>query len=205
MWTRRRGVGCALAALVLGVGLPAAPPAPRAQSASLAGQLLVATPDLHDSHFQQAVVYMLRHDESGAMGLVVNQPLGDVPLARLLDQAGMDSAGAAGSIHLHVGGPVETARVFVLHTDDYAAPGTLRVGGGLALTWQAEILRALTAGAGPRRAVFALGYAGWGPGQLEGELRAGDWVSVPADEGIVFDDADATKWTRAFARRKISL
>ena len=205
MRTSLRRVYPALAGLTLGVACLTATPALRAQTASLAGQLLVATPELDDPHFDHTVVYMLRHDGDGAMGLVVNRPLGDVPLAALLDGAGLDSAGAAGTIRLHAGGPVETTRVFVLHTDDYAASGTLRVGRGLAFTWQAEILRALAAGAGPRRAVFTLGYAGWGPGQLEGELRAGHWVSVPPDAGVVFDDADPTKWQRAFDRRRISL
>ena len=194
-----------LGVVVLAGRLLAGAPASTAEPGSLAGQLLVATPDLHDPHFDHAVIYMVRHDASGAMGLVVNVPLGDVPLATLLEQAGLDPAGVAGTIHLHAGGPVQRTRVFVLHTDDYATPDTLRVGGGLALTSHVDILRAVAAGTGPRRALFVVGYAGWGPGQLDGELSAGAWVHVTSDEGIVFDQADQTKWHRAFARRAINL
>ncbi len=195
----------ALGVILLAGGLLAGTPGPEAELGSLAGQLLVATPDLHDPHFDHAVVYLLRHDASGAMGLVVNDPLGDVPLTTLLQQAGLDPAGAVGTVHLRAGGPVERTRVFVLHTGDYAAPDTLRVAGGLSMTWQVDILRALAAGTGPRRALFVLGYAGWGPGQLEAELRAGAWVLAAGEDDLVFDRADETKWDRAFARRRISL
>jgi len=183
-----------------GIGIPAS-----AQATNLSGQLLVATPELRDPHFDRTVIYLLRHDAEGAMGVVVNRPIGEVPLASLLRGSGLDAAGATGTVWLHEGGPVEPTRVLVLHTDDYAASGTTRLGEGLAFTWQVEILRALAAGGGPRRAVFALGYAGWAPGQLEDEIRAGAWVSVPADHELLFDDASATKWERAYARRRISL
>jgi putative transcriptional regulator len=172
---------------------------------SLAGQLLVATPDLHDPNFDHAVIYLVHHDANGAMGLVVNDPIRDVPLATVFEQAGLDPAGVAGTIPLHAGGPVQRARVFVLHTDDYAIPDTLRVGGGLAVTSHIDILRAVAAGTGPRRTLFVVGYAGWGPGQLDAELSVGAWVHATSDEGIVFDHADQTKWHRAFARRAISL
>ena len=157
MRTVRQSVGGIVAVVVWGVGLPTTSPAPQVQTARLAGHLLVASPELHDPHFEHAVVYLVRHDPDGALGLIVNAPLGDVPLAALLDQAGLDSAGAAGAIRLHRGGPVETTRVFVLHTDDYAASDTLRLGGGLAFTSQVAIVQAIAAGTGPRRAILALG------------------------------------------------
>jgi putative transcriptional regulator len=194
-----------LGAVLIARGLLASTPAAKAEPGSLAGQLLVATPDLHDPNFDHAVIYMVRHDASSAMGLVVNRPLADVPLATLLEQAGLDPAGAVGTVHLHAGGPVQRTRVFVLHTDDYAASDTLRVAGGLAVTSQVDILRAVAAGTGPRRVLFVVGYAGWGPGQLEAELKAGAWTHATSEEDIVFDYADQTKWDRAFARRAISL
>jgi putative transcriptional regulator len=194
-----------LGAVLLARGLLADTPPPKVESGSVAGQLLVATPDLHDPNFDHAVIYMVRHDANGAMGLVVNDPIRDVPLATVFEQAGLDPAGIAGTIHLHAGGPVQRTRFVVLHTDDYAIADTLRVGDGLAVTSHIDILRAVAAGTGPRRTLFVVGYAGWGPGQLDAELSAGAWVHATSDEGIVFDQADQTKWHRAFARRVISL
>ena len=198
-----------LAGALVSVTLPLAGMPADAQTSgsrgSLAGQLLVATPELHDPNFRHAVIYLVRHDPDGAMGIIVNRPVGDVPLAALLEQAGLDATGATGTLRLHRGGPVEPTRVFALHSDDYAAAGTLRLDGGLALTWQADILRAVAAGGGPRRAVFAVGYAGWAPGQLDGEIKAGAWVSAPLDSGLLFDDSSDTKWDRAYARQRINL
>jgi putative transcriptional regulator len=195
------------AAVVLGSALWAAEPAStQAQNARLAGQLLVATPELEDPRFTRTVIYMVRHDaRTGAMGLVVNRQLGEVPMAVLLKQSGLPSAGAKGSVRLHVGGPVEATRIVVLHTDDYTGPDTVKVGNGVAITSEPSILQSIAEGKGPRRARFTLGYAGWAPGQLEAEMEAGYWIVVPSDAAIVFDDADETKWDRAMARRKISL
>jgi putative transcriptional regulator len=177
-----------------------------AQDARLAGQLLVATPELEGPFFAQTVIYVVRHEaQSGAMGLIVNRPLGDLPLAILLRQAGLPGEGAKGSVTLHVGGPVEQTRLSVLHTDDYAGPGTVKVGSGVALTTEPSILQAIARGKGPRRVHFTVGFAGWVPGQLEAEMKAGYWIVVPSDDGILFDDAYDTKWDRAMAKRKISL
>ena len=202
---RLRVVSLILGAVLLTPELLVGAPTPEAEPGNLAGQLLVATRELHDPNFDHAVIYMVRHDANGAMGLVVNDPLRDVPLATVFEQAGLDPAGVAGTIHLHAGGPVQRTRFFVLHTDDYAIADTLRVGDGLAVTSHIDILRAVVAGTGPRRTLFVVGYAGWGPGQLDAELSAGAWVHATSDEGIVFDQADQTKWHRAFARRAISL
>lgn len=195
------------AAVVLGSALWAAEPAStQAQIARLAGQLLVATSELEGPTFTRTVIYMVRHDtRSGAMGLIVNRQLGEVPMAVLLKQSGLPSAGAKGSVRLHVGGPVEATRIFVLHTDDYAGPDTVKVGNGIAITSEPSILQSFTEGKGPRRARFTLGYAGWAPGQLEAEMEAGYWIVVPSDDAIVFDDAYETKWDRAMAKRRINL
>ncbi|MDO8478457.1 MAG: YqgE/AlgH family protein [Candidatus Rokubacteria bacterium] len=195
------------AAVVLGSALWAAEPAStQAQNAGLAGQLLVATSELEDPRFTRTVIYMVRHDaRTGAMGLVVNRQLGEVPMAVLLKQSGLPSAGAKGSVRLHVGGPVEATRIVVLHTDDYAGPDTVKVANGVAVTAEPSILQSIAEGRGPRRARFTLGYAGWAPGQLEAEMEAGYWIVVPSDDAIVFDDAYETKWDRAMARRRINL
>jgi putative transcriptional regulator len=195
------------AAVVLGSALWAAEPAStQAQNARLAGQLLVATPELEDPRFTRTVIYMVRHDaRTGAMGLVVNRQLGEVPMAVLLKQSGLPGEGAKGSVRLHVGGPVEATRIVVLHTDDYAGPDTVKVANGVAVTAEPSILQSIAEGKGPRRARFTLGYAGWAPGQLEAEMEAGYWIVVPSDPAIVFDDAYETKWDRAMAKRRISL
>lgn len=193
------------AVLFLAAVETASPAAAPAAGASLSGQLLVALPSLDDPRFKRTVVYMLVHDARGAMGLIMNRPIGDIPLAVLLKQAGLPEAGAKGSVKLHVGGPVEATRISVLHSDDYRGPETTMLTDGLAVTSQPDILGAIAAGKGPRRVHFSVGFAGWGPGQLEDEIKGGYWVTVPSDEGILFDDAYETKWDRAMAKRKFNL
>ena len=205
----QRPSGCAVlsaaVALVLALGATQPQDAP-AQDARLTGQLLVATTELEGPVFEKTVIYMVRHDvRTGATGLIVNRPLGDLPMEVLLRQAGLPGQGAKGQVRLHVGGPVEQARLSVLHTDDYAGPDTVKVANGVALTTEPSILEAIVAGKGPRRVRFTVGFAGWAPGQLEAEMRAGYWIAVPSDDAILFDDAYDTKWDRAMAKRKINL
>jgi putative transcriptional regulator len=199
-----------LAAILLVVLLPLAgddgsAAVVRPTAGNLAGQLLVATNELRDPRFVRTVVFMVRHDAGGAMGLVVNRPVGEVPLADLLKRLGIEGRGVGGEIRLHYGGPVEPNLGFVLHTTDYTTEGTQVLQGGIALTSQTEVLRAIGAGTGPRRSLFTLGYAGWAPGQLEAEIAAGAWITVPADAGLVFDERSDKKWERAMARRTIEL
>ncbi len=174
-------------------------------SESVAGQLLVATQKMGDPRFAEAVIYMVKHDASGAMGVVVNQPMGEVSAAELLDQLGVDNQGVSGSIRLHYGGPVEERRGIVLHSPDYVGDGTLVVDGAVAMTRDREIIRDMASGAGPQRSLLAFGYAGWRAGQLESEFMTGSWITVPADEALVFDDDYDGKWRRAIARRAIEL
>ena len=199
----------ALLAIVMlaGVGTDAArQPDGDADQSSLAGQLLVAAPDLEDPNFRQTVVYMIQHDADGAMGLVVNRVLGSGPLDELLESLGIDAQGAAkDDVQVHYGGPVEAGRIFLLHTPDYRSEDTTVVSSLAALTVTPEILRDIAAGKGPRRSLFALGYAGWAPHQLEDELAVGAWIVVEADEALLFDHRTDTKWQRAFDRRGIDL
>ena len=190
---------------------PAAAPFPRALAQAgpgLAGQFLVATESLRDPRFARTVIYMVRHDATGAMGLVVNRPVRDMPLAPLLRQFGLDDRGVTGSVRAHYGGPVEIGQGFLLHTAEYATEGTERIVGDVAMTPTPGVLNALSdiaRGAGPRKSLFAVGYAGWAPGQLEGEIEQGSWITVPADEALLFDDDATRKWERATARRRITI
>ncbi|HWQ70019.1 MAG TPA: YqgE/AlgH family protein [Patescibacteria group bacterium] len=176
-----------------------------ARSTTLAGQLLVARDELRDPRFVRAVIYVVHHGATGAMGLIVNRPIGEASLSELLEQAGLDNTGIKGKIRVHFGGPVEPGQGFVLHTADYKIEGTEVMEGGIAVTARSEILRAIGMGTGPRQSLFALGYAGWAPGQLEAEIKAGAWEIVPADKMLVFDENAETKWERAMARRTIYL
>lgn len=139
------------------------------------------------------------------MGLIVNRPVEEAALSELLEQAGLKATGVKGNIRIHFGGPVEPGLGFILHTADYTTEGTTVIKNGIAVTTRPEILRAIGAGTGPRKSLFALGYAGWAPGQLETEMKAGAWEVVPADDALVFDERAETKWERAMARRTIRL
>ena len=158
-----------------------------------------------DPRFVRTVILVIRHDATGAMGLVVNRPVGEVPMARLLEGIGLDATGVRGEVRLHYGGPVEPQQGLTLHSTEFSIDGTLRVTGGIAVTGNPEVLRAIGAGRGPKRYLVALGYAGWAPGQLEAEMKAGGWVAVPADAALTFDENAETKWERAMARRQVVL
>ncbi len=166
----------------------------------LVGQLLVAMPGMQDERFAKTVIYMCAHNAEGAMGLVVNRTLDALSFPDLLEQLDIDTSTAMESVDVHFGGPVETGRGFVLHSPDYLQEGTMVVADGVALTATVEILRAIASGNGPQRHLLALGYAGWGPGQLDSEIKANGWLNVGADDGLVFDTNLNTKWNRAMGK-----
>ena len=173
---------------------------------SLTGQLLIAMPQMLDPRFARSVVYVCAHSEDeGAMGLVVNKLLNSLTMDELFTHLQLDFGGLGGSRPVHFGGPVEPGRGFVLHTADYREDATLVVGDGFAVTATIEILRAIGKGEGPRRSLLALGYAGWAPGQLDAEMQANGWLSVPADSDLVFDDDFDAKWQRALAKLGVDL
>jgi putative transcriptional regulator len=182
-------------------GTPGLPPT----RASTLGKMLVATKSLHDPRFAQTVVYMLRHDATGALGIVVNRPIATVPFARVLESLGRSHDGASGEIRVHYGGPVEPGRGFVLHTGEWMADNSRLVYGDIAVSGDPTVLEALARGGGPRRALFAAGYAGWVAGQLESEIERGFWIVVAADEALIFDDDAAAKWERATQRQSLTL
>lgn len=175
------------------------------QDRYLTGQLLVATPEMGDPRFMETVIYMVRHDHHGAMGLIINRPVAKGPVADLLKALGADSERAQGEIILHYGGPVEPDDAFILHSDDQLMDTTKVVGEGIAFTADLELLKAIALGKGPKSSLFILGYAGWAPGQLEAEIRANGWFTIPADKELIFGPDYETKWSRALDRRKIPL
>lgn len=173
---------------------------------SLAGQLLVATPELDDPNFRHTIVFMIQHDANGAVGLVINRVLGPAPLGKLLEDLGFDEGtDSEAEIQVHYGGPVELGRGFVLHSPDYRRADTLVVDGMAAFSARLDVLRDIARGEGPRRSMVALGYAGWGASQLEGEIARGSWFTIAPDESLLFDDDVESKWELALTRRGIDL
>jgi putative transcriptional regulator len=169
----------------------------------LTGQLLIAMPGMADQRFQQSVIYMCAHTPEGAMGLVLNRPIVKPTFDDLLRQLNVEPLPPVRQIKLCAGGPVENARGFVLHTSDWTGEGSLKVDTDMALTASLDVLKVIAEGGGPRECVLALGYAGWGPGQLDQEIQQNAWLSVPADETLLFDADHDTKWRRAFAKLRI--
>ncbi|MBC8339600.1 MAG: YqgE/AlgH family protein [Rhodospirillales bacterium] len=171
----------------------------------LKGQLLVASPEIQDPRFMESVIYMVNHDQSGAFGLIINKSYGSGPLKEFLKGFDVDVSGVEGTINLYFGGPVMPGAGFVLHTADYEGPGTNAVNKDFAVTTEKIIMQAIAEGRGPRNSLFAYGYSGWGPGQLENEIRRGDWLSAPADMDLVFDTDQKTKWKRASGKARLKL
>lgn len=173
-----------------------------AQGPYLTGRLLVAMPGIDDQRFERAVVLICAHDDEHAMGLTVNRPVEGLTVGKLMARLKVKTPAKPLDDLVLVGGPVEQERGFVLHTDDYASePSSVPVAEGVVLTSTREVLEAMSAGDGPpRKAVMALGYAGWDGGQLEREIRANIWLTCEADENLLFGDDHEHKWSRALAK-----
>ena len=171
--------------------------------AYLTGHMLIAMPGMQDPRFDKSLIYMCAHSPEGAMGLVVNRALESLTFPDLLEQLEIDCVAGDERINVHFGGPVESGRGFVLHSADYVQEATLVVDGEVALTATLDILRAMAAGDGPRQSLLALGYAGWGPGQLDSEMKANGWLHVAPDTDLLFGSDLDGKWERAI--RKIGV
>lgn len=163
----------------------------------LTGQLIIAMPGMRDPRFEKSVIYMCAHNDDGAMGLVVNRALESLTFPDMLEQLGIDPIGAGAKISVHFGGPVESGRGFVLHSRDYLQEATMVVDHDVAMTATIDILKAIAGGEGPRQSLLALGYAGWGPGQLDTEIKSNGWLHVAADSDLVFGPDQDAKWQRA--------
>ena len=164
----------------------------------LDGKLLVAMPGMGDPRFEKSVILICAHSSDGAMGLIVNKPAAELSLSSLLDQLNIPRGASGRDIRVHFGGPVERGRGFVLPSTDYpGGPATMRIDDRFGMTATLDILEALAQGQGPSSALLALGYAGWAPGQLEGEIKANGWLVGEAGAELVFSPDDAGKWGAA--------
>jgi len=175
------------------------------QERYLAGQLLVATPEMRDPRFAETVIYMVKHSADGAMGIVINRPTAKGSIEDLLKGFGVDSKGAKGEIVIHYGGPVSPQAGFILHSDDVLFESSTRVKDGIAMTTDTKLIQAISRGKGPRQSLLAVGYAGWAPGQLEEELKANAWFVVSGDKAFIFGNDADKKWRQAIDKRQIPL
>jgi len=166
----------------------------------LTGQFLIAMPGMQDPRFTRSVIYLCSHSPSGAMGLVVNRLFGEADFHLLLDQLNIDISFDTPEIPVQFGGPVEMGRGFVLHSSEYLREGTTRIDDSVSVTATIEIIKDIAEGHGPEKVMLALGYAGWGAGQLEAELRNNGWLTTQSDDDILFDSNLDSKWDRAMAK-----
>lgn len=170
----------------------------------LEGKLLIALPGMSDPRFERSVIYMCAHSGTGAMGLIVNKPIEGLGFQELLRRLDLPVSERTPESAILFGGPVETGRGFVLHTGEYeSTESTLPISADISLTATLDILRAISEGHGPEKALFALGYAGWGPGQIEAEIRANGWVHCDPDTSLIFSNDMDSKW--AVALRKLGI
>lgn len=168
------------------------------EGTDLTGKMLIAMPGMGDPRFARSIVYMCAHSPEAALGLIVNKPTPEVRFPDLLGQLGIATGPGARDIRVHFGGPVEMGRGFVLHSSDFASEGgTLQVDDDVSLTATLDILEAIARGKGPQSSMLALGYAGWGPGQLESEIASNGWLTCPARKDLLFGRANEHKWTAA--------
>ncbi|MEM6760404.1 MAG: YqgE/AlgH family protein [Pseudomonadota bacterium] len=164
----------------------------------LTGNLLVAMPGMGDPRFDRSVILVCKHSSDGAMGLIVNKPASEIALGDLLDQLEIEAKAPCRKMKVHFGGPVETSRGFVLHGPDYRSRlQSMTVTSAFSMTSTMDVLEDLAEGGGPDPALALLGYAGWGPGQLENEIARNDWLTAHSDPTLVFGTADETKWLAA--------
>jgi putative transcriptional regulator len=171
----------------------------------LTGRLLVASSEMEDPRFAQSVIYMVKHDSEGALGLIINQPIAKGSIKDLLKSFGVEDEHASGDIVLHFGGPVSRFAGFILHSDDVTLAGSTQVTDGIAMTSDAKLIQTIAQNQGPQHYLVMLGYAGWARGQLESELLTGAWHAIAADKTLIFSGDAANKWRRAMDRRQVPL
>ncbi len=188
-------------ALLLAMLLPGVGAGIADEAQSLAGQLLIAAPTIGDPRFSHTVILVVRHDEKGAFGIVINRPLGERSIAELLAATGEKDSAAEDKVQIFAGGPVQPELAFVVHSAEYQGEGTQIVDKHVAMTANRQILRDIGERRGPQKALFAFGYAGWAAGQLEAELARHDWFTAPEEPKLIFDDDRANLWDEAMARR----
>lgn len=168
-------------------------------NSNLTGKLLIAMPEMGDPRFARSVVLIAAHSTDGAMGLIINKPINDLRLFDLIAQIGVQKTSQGRNLAVHFGGPVDPARGFVLHSDDYLSSDPMHAGPGLLMSATQDVLKALSTGGGPQNALIAMGYAGWGSGQLEQELSANGWLTCDASDALIFDTHYDDTWSKALA------
>lgn len=173
-------------------------------SGYLTGQFLLAMPHMQDPRFEKTVIYICGHDTKGAMGLVVNKNLGHLTLKGLLEYLNIPQESIKRDLPIYFGGPVDTGRGFVLHSDDFSHAGTISLGHHIALTATVDVLQSIAEGNGPRDCLLAMGYVGWAAGQLDAELHSNRWLQVEADSEILFHVPLEKKWEKAIAKLGIA-
>ena len=166
---------------------------------NLTGHLLISMPSLEDERFDKSVIYMCAHSKDGAMGIIINKKIDYDLYPDLLEQLGIDKPLLKNKLYIRYGGPVESGRGFVLHSDEVVQKETLNISKGVALTSTSEFFEELSKGIGPKNSILALGYAGWGPGQIELELASNSWMTLEADTSFIFDESVSNKWKDAYS------
>jgi putative transcriptional regulator len=204
----RRGIAKSftwVAILVLFIGFLYAKPSSRAADTepSIAGRLLIATGEMKDPRFDEAVIYLVKHDSEGSLGLIINRPIAHGAIDDLLKGFGVEGKGSNREIVIHYGGPVSSRQGFLLHSDDVILENSIRAKDGIVMTSDTKIIEAIAMGKGPRQFIFTLGYAGWAPGQLQAELKANSWFVIAADKALIFGEDAENKWRRAMDKRQI--
>jgi len=168
------------------------------KSMDLTGQIIVSMPSMQDERFLKTVIYICAHSREAAMGIIINKKIDTDLYPDLLLQLGIDKPLENKKLFIRYGGPLEKGRGFVLHSDDIVRKETLNINKGVALTSTSEFFDDLTKGKGPKNSILALGYAGWGPGQLEDEIMQNSWMSLPIESNFIFDEEVSKKWDDAY-------
>ena len=176
-----------------------------AEPQPIAGQLLVAAQGMQDPRFVGSVIYIVKHDHEGTLGLLINRPIAQGSIDDLLKGFGAAAKDSTVEIVIHYGGPVSRRQGFLLHTDDTMLENSVSTKNGIAMTSDIKMIESIALGKGPRQFLLMLGYAGWAPGQLEDEMKANSWFVVPADKSLIFDADAEKKWRQAMDKRRIPL
>jgi putative transcriptional regulator len=189
--------------LVTGALLGAVPPKLEQgpEHSSLVGQVLIASPKIADPRFQRTVILIVRHSKEGAVGIIINRPIGQHSIASLLAMLGENGSPVDGDVQIFAGGPVQPEALFVIHTTDYTRSETIPINGRVAVTSSIQVFHDIGKNNGPRKTLIAFGYAGWGPSQLEAELARNDWFTAAADAELIFEEGREQVWDSAMARR----
>jgi putative transcriptional regulator len=168
---------------------------------SVAGQLLVAAPSMGDPHFERTVILVVKHDQDGAVGIVINKPIGETSIASVFEALGREAGDITGNVRVFSGGPVQPEQGFVVHSADYHREETVVVTDHVSMTSSLDVLRDIGAKKGPAKILVAFGYAGWGPGQLEREIELRAWGLAESDPTLIFDEDRDKVWDHAWERR----